>query len=132
MKTDPKARYQGYSFFFREGYYRALRQTQTTLKTEPNYEPWLMFFLKTLQKQKIRLEYKIEHTNTSVKNNLDLPEISAKIMEVFETRDRATISELSELTGTNINTIKKHLSNLVENNYLTKHGKTRGAWYTKK
>ena len=52
-------------------------------------------------------------------------------MEVFETKDRATISELSELTGTNINTIKKHLSSLVENNYLIKHGKTRGAWYTK-
>jgi len=51
--------------------------------------------------------------------------------KVFETKDRATISELSELTNTNINTIKKHLSNLVGNNYLTKHGKTRGAWYTK-
>lgn len=86
-----------------------------------------MFFLKTLQKQKIRLEYKIEHINTSIKSNLDLPEISAKIMEVFETKDRATISELSELTGTNINTIKKHLANLVKNNYLIKHGKTRGA-----
>ena len=35
----------------KEGYYRALRQTQTTLNSEPNYEPWLMFFLKTLQKQ---------------------------------------------------------------------------------
>ena len=117
----------------KEGYYRALRQTQTTLNglKDPDYEPWLMFFLKTLQKQKIRLEYKIEHANTSVQANLDLPEISAKIMEVFETKDRATISELSELTGTNINTIKKHLSSLVENNYLTKHGKTRGAWYTK-
>ena len=110
----------------KEGYYRALRQTKRTLNglKDPDYEPWLMFFLKTLQKQKIRLEYKIEHAKTSVQTNLDLPEISARIMEVFETKDRATISELSELTGTNINTIKKHLSSLVENNYLTKHGKT--------
>lgn len=117
----------------KEGYYRALRQTQTTLNTlkDPNYEPWLMFFLRTLQKQKIRLEYKIELANTAVQTNLDLPEISAKIMEVFESKDRAKISELAELTGTNINTIKKHLSSLVEKNYLTKHGKTRGAWYTK-
>lgn len=115
----------------KEGYYRALRQTQATLKAEQNYEPWLMFFLKTLQKQKIRLEYKLEHTETRKLSNLDLPEISAKIMEVFETKDRATISELSELTGTNINTIKKHLASLVENNYLVKHGKTRGVWYTK-
>ena len=105
----------------KEGYYRALRQTQTTLNKEPNYEPWLMFFLKILQKQKIRLEYKIEHANVTAQSNLELPVISAKIMEVFETKDRATISELSELTGTNINTIKKHLSRLVENNYLIKH-----------
>ncbi len=115
----------------KEAYYRALRQTQITLKTKPNYQPWLMFFLKTLQKQKIRLEYKLEHTETKRSSNLDLPEVSAKIMEVFETKDRATISELSELTGTNINTIKKHLANLVENNYLIQHGKTRGVWYTK-
>src|SRR5574344_487839 len=115
----------------KEAYYRALRQTQITLNKNPDYEPWLMFFLKTLQKQKIRLEYKIEHTDISAQTNLDLPEISAKIIEVFETKDRATISELSELKGANINTIKKHLSSLVKNNYLTKHGKTRGAWYTK-
>ena len=69
--------------------------------------------------------------NVFLKDFTDLPEISAKIMEVFESKDRATISELAELTGTNINTIKKHLSSLVEKNYLTKHGKTRGAWYTK-
>ena len=52
-------------------------------------------------------------------------------MEVFETKDRATISELSELTGVNINIIKKHLARLVENNYLIKHGKTKGVWYIK-
>jgi Fic family protein len=115
----------------KEGYYRALRQTQNTLKNNPDYEPWLMFFLKTLQKQKIRLEYKIENTSIFTQTNLDLPEISAKILEVFNAKDRATISELSKLTRVNINTIKKHLASLVENNYLTKHGKTRGVWYTK-
>lgn len=116
----------------KEGYYRALRQTQTTLRSEPNYEPWLMFFLKTLQKQKIRLEYKLEHVEIKKTSNLDLPEVSARIMEIFETKDRVTISELSKLTGANINTIKKHLASLVENNYLIKHGKTRGTWYTRK
>jgi len=116
----------------KEVYYKALRQTQTTLNKNPDYEPWLIFFLKTLQKQKIRLEYKIEHIATKNVSKLNLPEVSAKIMDVFETKDRATISELSDLTGININTIKKHLAKLVENNYLTLHGKTRGAWYTKR
>lgn len=115
----------------KEAYYRALRETQVSLKNIPNYEPWLIFFLKTLQKQKIRLEYKLEHTSTSIKSNLDLPETSAKIMEIFDSKERVTLSELAELTNININTIKKHLASLVKNNYLTKHGKTRGAWYTK-
>lgn len=119
----------------KDGYYRALRQTQTTLNKETNYEPWLMFFLKTLQKQKIRLEYKIEHieempTSKQAKN-LDLPELSANILEFFNSKDRATISEIVDFTGANMNTIKKHLANLIKQNYLTKHGKTRGAWYTK-
>lgn len=119
----------------KEGYYRALRQTQTTLNKEPNYEPWLMFFLKTLQKQKIRLEYKIEHIEemptSKQPKNLDLPELSANILEFFNSKDRATISEITDFTGANANTIKKHLANLIEQNYLIKHGKTRGAWYTK-
>lgn len=118
----------------KEGYYRALRQTQTTLKNEPDYEPWLMFFLKTLQKQKIRLEYKIENLENkqykTTMDNLNLPELSAKILECFNTKNRATISEIANFTGANVNTIKKHLAKLVEQNYLTKHGKTRGAWYT--
>lgn len=115
----------------KEAYYRALRETQVSLKSVPNYEPWLMFFLKTLQKQKIRLEYKLEHTHTSIKSNLDLPEASAKIMEIFDSKERATISKLAELTNINANTLKKHLAFLVKNNYLVKHGKTRGVWYTK-
>jgi Fic family protein len=116
----------------KDTYYRALRQTQTSFKTQVDYEPWLMFFLKTLQKQKIRLEYKLDMMTTKTNSNIDLPIISAKIMEVFAIKERATISEISELTAVNQNTIKKHLAKLVENNYLIKHGKTRGAWYTKK
>jgi Fic family protein len=116
----------------KDTYYRALRQTQTSFKTKVDYEPWLMFFLKTLQKQKIRLEYKLDMMTTKTNSNIDLPIISAKIMEVFAIKERATISEISELTAVNQNTIKKHLAKLVENNYLIKHGKTRGAWYTKK
>ena len=117
----------------KEAYYRALRQTQISFAQNANYEPWLMFFLKTLQKQKIRLEYKLEHSTTEKipDSNLDLPEISAKIMQVFDTKERATISELAQITGTNINTIKKHLAKLFDKRYLLKHGKTRGVWYTK-
>lgn len=121
----------------KEGYYRALRQTQTSFHSKADYEPWIIFFLKTLQKQKIRLEYKIENANISKpinlseRNNLDLSELSENILKIFDKQTRATISDIQEFTGANINTIKKHLANLVAQGYITKHGKTKGAWYIK-
>ena len=112
----------------KEGYYRALRQTQVTLSKEPNYEPWLMFFLKTLQKQKIRLDHKI---SKEAVNKLSLPELSTQILDLFEKKERVTVSDIVDTTGANINTVKKHVATLVSSQYLTKHGTTRGVWYTK-
>ncbi len=40
----------------KEDYYLALRQTQTTIRTAaPNWQPWLLFFMRALQQQKRRL-----------------------------------------------------------------------------
>ncbi|NLE05082.1 MAG: Fic family protein [Crenarchaeota archaeon] len=111
----------------KEGYYRALRQTQMTLTTSPDYEHWLMFYLRTMQKQKLRLEHKV---GTDIAKMTYLPELSAKIMEIAKGQERITISEVIEKTGANPNTVKKHLAELVSDGYLVKHGKTRGAWYT--
>ncbi|NQV70741.1 MAG: Fic family protein [Pseudohongiella sp.] len=45
----------------KEGYYKALRRTQASLKGEvPDWQPWVMFFLKALRKQKRNLEKKVE------------------------------------------------------------------------
>ena len=88
-----------------------------------------MFFLKTLQKQKIRLEYKLSKDVTS---KLSLPELSTQILDLFEQKDRVTVADIVDTTGANINTVKKHVANLVGNGYLVKHGTTRGVWYTKK
>ncbi|MEY2953906.1 MAG: hypothetical protein RLZZ401_1993, partial [Pseudomonadota bacterium] len=45
----------------KEGYYLALRQTQGTIRTEaPNWQPWLLFFLRSLSEQVRRLEKKVE------------------------------------------------------------------------
>jgi Fic family protein len=45
----------------KESYYLALRQTQNTLHSEkPNWQPWLLFFLRALQQQKRRLAAKVE------------------------------------------------------------------------
>jgi Fic family protein len=45
----------------KEGYYRALRQTQGTIRTErPNWQPWVIFFLRALLAQVRNLSRKVE------------------------------------------------------------------------
>src|SRR5471032_2809067 len=40
----------------KEGYYLALRQTQSTIRAEAtNWQPWLLFFMRALQQQKRHL-----------------------------------------------------------------------------
>lgn len=115
----------------KEGYYRALRQTQTTLNNaKPNYESWLIFFLKSLQKQKIRLEYKLKEKDINLNSN-DLTELETKILEYFEQNERGTNIKLIEFTNANRNTLKKALSSLVDKKFLTMHSKGRGSWYSK-
>ena len=114
----------------KEGYYRALRQTQTTLKNDvPDYEHWLIFFLKSLQKQKIRLQYKLNEKEINL-NQENLTELEMQILEYFEQNERGTNTRLLEYTKANRNTLKKALSNLVNKNYLIMHSKGRGAWYS--
>jgi len=111
----------------KEGYYLALRQTQGTLKVEsPNWQPWILYFLKALQQQKQRLEVKVEREKLLLRQ---LPELSLKILELTKSRGRIRISDIVVLTSANRNTIKKHLETLVDNKQLAKHGTGKGTWY---
>ncbi|MBL7692806.1 MAG: Fic family protein [Flavipsychrobacter sp.] len=114
----------------KEMYYLALRQTQGTLRSEtPNWQPWLLFFLRAMKQQKMRLEIKIR---TEKKLLTTMPELSLQIIGIIKSRGRTTISEIVTITGANRNTIKKHLESLATNNQIEKHGTTKGAWYSLK
>ncbi|RPE12602.1 Fic family protein [Chitinophaga lutea] len=111
----------------KEGYYLALRKTQGTLKTEqPDWMPWIIFFLRALQQQKSRLETKIEREKLLLRQ---LPALSIQILELAKSRGRITISEIVLLTQANRNTVKKHLERLVSDHRLQQHGAGRGSWY---
>lgn len=118
-------------------YYKALRRTQTTLKTEAtDWQPWLGFFLRCLKKQKSNLSVKLdktslekEHPQTSTDTNL--PTLSVQVLGLFKKHDRLTIAEMVELTGANQNTLKVRLRELVNANLLQRHGKGRATWYTR-
>jgi len=113
----------------KEGYYLALRRTQGTLKTDsPDFQPWLMFFLRTLHKQKQRLEAKIKHEKLL---QATLPQLSADILQLVEQKKRATIAEIIDATNASRSTVKKYLGMLVDQKYLRRHGKGRMTWYTR-
>ena len=112
----------------KEGYYLALRQTQGTLKNEtPDWQPWVLFFLRALRHQKKRLEAKVEQENLLF---TQLPELSLHIVQFVKSRGRATISDIVTVTNANRNTIKKHLETLVETSRLRKNGVGKGTWYS--
>ena len=94
----------------KEAHYLALRQTQGTIRTEtPNWQPWLTWFLNSLQRQKARLEKKIERERLILG---DLPELSVQILELCREHGRVTVAEAARATGANRNTIKDHLKAL--------------------
>ena len=112
----------------KELYYRALRRTQRTLKTNSqDWEPWLRFFLRCLKKQKSNLELKVEEGRSN--SDVDLPTLSVKVLKFFDQHDRLTISEIVKLTGANQNTLKVRLRELVNAGRIQRHGKGPATWY---
>ncbi|WP_158905108.1 Fic family protein [Burkholderia sp. L27(2015)] len=111
----------------KEGYYLALRQTQGTIRSgEPNWQPWLMFFLRSLAEQVRRLEKKAEREQIVLAS---LSALSLQIIEFAREHGRITMAEAIKLTGSSRNTLKQHFRGLVERQHLESHGSGRGAWY---
>lgn len=114
----------------KKSYYLALRQTQGTIRTNnPNWQPWITYFLNALKEQKNRLGKKIEQEQILADS---LPELSIKIIEVARDHGRVTVNEAVKVTSANRNTIKDHMKNLVKRGCLEKHGAGRGTWYSLK
>jgi Fic family protein len=111
----------------KDAYYLALRQTQVTIRTEaPDWQPWLMFFLRSLAEQVRRLEIKIDREKLVLAS---LPTLSLQVVEFAREHGRVTMGESIRLTGASRNTLKQHLRALVERGYLHQRGRGRGVWY---
>jgi Fic family protein len=113
----------------KEGYYRALRRTQTTLGSDqPDWEAWLMFFLRSLVKQKDALSKKIAIGETRA---ADLHPLAKKILALLPDHETLTLGQLVQLTGGKPSTLKLRLKELAETGYLLPKGKGRRAYYVK-
>jgi Fic family protein len=112
----------------KESYYLALRKSQASLKTEePDLSSWLLFFLRSLQKQKIHLQKKVSGEKTLM---LYMPELAGQILGLIHKHGRLNISDIEKMTKGNRNTIKKYLTGLVTKGSVTRFGKGKATWYT--
>ncbi len=111
----------------KEGYYLGLRQTQTTIRTEaPNWQPWLLFFMRALQQQKRRLAVKVEREKNAL---AALPELAVKILDYVRDQGRVTTRDIVREYGASPNTLKVTFTSLVEKGLLVRHGAGRSTWY---
>ena len=112
-------------------YYRALRRTQTTPKSEaPDWQPWTGFFLRCLKKQKDSLAVRLEREPASAGRDDDLPRLAVQVLKELRAHEGLTIAELEGLTGANRNTLKVRLRELVASGRVRRHGKARATWYS--
>ncbi|MGA3347319.1 MAG: Fic family protein [Terracidiphilus sp.] len=111
----------------KEGYYLSLRQTQSSFRTEtPNWQPWLLFFLRSLQQQKRRLAVKVEREKSAL---AVLPELAVKILDYARDHGRVTSRDMVREAGASPNTLKVTFTSLVEKGLLVRHGGGRSTWY---
>jgi Fic family protein len=110
-----------------DGYYLALRETQKTIHEEaPNWQPWLMFFMRALQQQKRHLAIKIERERNAL---TALSELSISILDYVRGHGRVTTRDMVRETGASPNTLKATFTNLVNKKLLIRHGGGRSTWY---
>lgn len=112
----------------KDSYYIALRRTQVTLEDPaPDWTAWLMFFLRALRQQQLRLEAKI--IRDKVLRDA-LPELAVAILQLAAEHGELSVGDIVRITGSPRGTVKKRVSQLTEAGYLRLVGRGRGARYT--
>lgn len=104
----------------KEEYYLAVRRTQGTLESDnPAWDPWIHFFLQSMQRQKADLQSKLSRERVI---DGELPPLSVRILALV--RDHGTIktSNVEKLTEESRSTIKVRLNELVQRGMLARHG----------
>ena len=111
----------------KDGYYRALRQAQTTLdQGESGLGGWVDFFLRCLVQQNDVLVRRIERERLVA----PMARLDERILQIAREQGRVTTAGAVRLLDANRNTVKVHLRQLVAGGHLVMHGRGKGAWYS--
>lgn len=116
----------------KEAYYLALRRTQTSFEESADWEPWLLFFLRSLKSQIGRLRERLPPPS-GVPENVVIPEdlspMAGRLLALLNSRDTLSVGDAAEAMDANRNTLKDKFTELVDSGYAELRGKGRGAHY---
>lgn len=111
----------------KEFYYLALRRTQGTLKSDnPDFGPWLTFFLRSLEKQTAHLEEKVSREKALTAH---MPEIASQILTLLQKHGALSMATIEEMTQINRSTLKRHMLLLVKQGNILRQGKGKATLY---
>jgi len=111
----------------KDSYYKNLRDCQITLEAKKiKFENWILFFLKSLKKQKDNLEKKVKNEKILQEN---FGELHLEILKILKNYNRLAISDIQRLTTANRSTLKVKLRDLLEIKKIKTFGKGRGVIY---
>jgi len=108
----------------KEQYYVALRQTQSSLKTKPDLNPWFLYFLKVLERQTHFLKDKLEPKKPG-----DLTKLEQKVLELIRDHQPVTIGFLERESKMKRVTLKSILARLKSKGILTMSGERKSSRY---
>ncbi len=112
----------------KDAYYRALRGTQKSIWSDRvDYEPWLSFFITSLQKQKRLLESKLAQFRQAHQDKLT--PLQLEILSLFRDGAALGMSSIISAADKHPETIRKAVQGLVKKGYLQKQGQTKSAQY---
>lgn len=108
----------------KEQYYVALRQTQSTFQAKPDLNPWLLYFLKVLERQTRFLSDKMEPVRPGT-----LTKLEQKVFDLIRDHQPTTIGFLERESNIKRVTLKSILARLKERGVLNMEGERKASRY---
>ncbi|MCD8526022.1 MAG: hypothetical protein LRY62_02335 [Alphaproteobacteria bacterium] len=110
-------------------FYRELVTLKTGVENgTADWPGWISYVLEILSTRKDELEHRLKKDRSGV---TDMPELSRKILKLFDKHERLAMKEIERQTKGARATLKLRLAELVEGGYLKRHGQARSTWYAK-
>lgn len=111
----------------KEAYYLALRRTQTSLSNnDADWEPWILFFLRSMRTQVDRLR---ERIGARAQILPKLSPLGERLASMLQDRGSLSVAQAVQATGANRHTLKDKFGELVAAGIAKLHGKGRGSHY---